>query len=47
MNNLPSWSTVRAQIIDKWYVIVLIIISGIWQGFCLLFPGVIPNPFKF
>ena len=46
MSKIPSWDMVKAEVKDKWYIVLLCMLAGLYQGLVLLFPG-LPNPFKF
>ena len=46
MNNLPDSDTVKTELKNKWYIVVICAIAGVYQGLCFLFPE-LPNPFKF
>ena len=46
MNNLPNWDTVKTELKNKWYIVVICAIAGAYQGLCYLIPA-LPNIFKF
>jgi len=45
MGNIPDWETVKSELIKKWWIVLLCIMSGLWQAINILFPGM-SSPFK-
>ena len=43
---IPNWDTVKSELRQKWWMVLICALSGAYQGLCYIFPA-LPNIFKF
>ena len=43
---IPNWDTAKSELRQKWWIVLICAIAGVYHGLCFLFPG-LPNPFRF